>query len=94
MSGGYVQGGVHSPLLSTHGLAADIVLEWDIVIANGSRITATPDHHADLYWALSGGGGGTFAVVVSMTTRMHCDNQPTVSAGDPENTTTGRIYDF
>ncbi len=76
IAGRYTLGGGHSPLTSTHGLAADNVLEWEIVTAGGTRTTATPELNADLYLALSG-GGGTFAVVVSMTTRMHRDDTPT-----------------
>ncbi|OJJ96529.1 hypothetical protein ASPACDRAFT_46697 [Aspergillus aculeatus ATCC 16872] len=29
--------------------------------------------HEDLYWALSGGGGGTFAVMLSMTVRVYAE---------------------
>lgn len=34
-------------------------------------LTASAKENADLYWALSGGGGGTYAVVVSLTVRAH-----------------------
>lgn len=76
--GGYTQGGGHSVLSSTMGLGADQVLEWEVVIppspATGHSeprlVTATPfNEYADLYWALSGGGGGTFGVVVSVTVK-------------------------
>jgi hypothetical protein len=48
------------------------------VTANGTHAGASPTSHPDLYWALTGGGGGTYAVVVSMTARMHRDNVTTV----------------
>lgn len=51
----------------------DQVLEWEVVIANGSLITASPTQNIDLYWALSGGGPGTFGVVISVTVRAHED---------------------
>lgn len=74
LAGGYSQGGGHSPLQSIYGMGADNVLEWEVVTPTGEHITATPDGpHADLYWALSGGGGGTFGVVLSMTSRIHED---------------------
>ncbi|KAL8359239.1 hypothetical protein RB601_007976 [Gaeumannomyces tritici] len=75
VAGGYSQGGGHSTLSSAYGLAADNVLAWEAVLpATGERVVATPDGpHADLYWALSGGGGGTFAVVLGMTARLHRD---------------------
>lgn len=53
-----------------YGLAADNVLEWEVVTADGKRVIATPTESPDLYWALSGGGGGTYGVVVSLTTRL------------------------
>ncbi|KAL3478431.1 hypothetical protein BJX99DRAFT_256552 [Aspergillus californicus] len=71
IAGGYTQGGGHGPLASRYGLAADQVLEWEVVTAGGRILTASPVQNADLYWALSGGGGGTFAVVLSMTVRLY-----------------------
>ena len=71
IAGGYTQGGGHS-LLSTHfGLAADQVLEYNVVTADGKILKATPEKNSDLYWALSGGGGGTYAVVTSITIRAY-----------------------
>lgn len=71
---GYTQGGGHSILSSSYGVAADNVLEWEVVTVDGRHLTATPTQNADLYWALSGGGGGTtFGVVLSMTARLHID---------------------
>ncbi|GAP88681.1 putative FAD binding domain protein [Rosellinia necatrix] len=72
--GGYTQGGGHSQMGSVYGMAADNILEWEVVTADGTHLTATPsNNNSDLYWALSGGGGGTYGVVVSMTTRLHAD---------------------
>ncbi|KAL5363006.1 hypothetical protein BJX96DRAFT_186526 [Aspergillus floccosus] len=72
IAGGYSQGGGHSALASRHGLAADQVLEWEVIDGSGKFITATRDNeYKDLYWALSGGGGGTYAVVWSMTSKAH-----------------------
>lgn len=78
-AGGYAQGGGTSPLASRFGLAADQVLEWEVVTADGELLTATPSQNSDLYWALSGGGGGTYGVVLSMTVKMH-KNMPTAGA--------------
>lgn len=68
--GGYTQGGGHSFLNSEFGMAADQVLEWEVVTADGRHLTASPVENQDLYWALSGGGAGTFAVVVSATVKV------------------------
>ena len=75
LAGGYTQGGGHSVLSSTYGLGADNVLEWEVVTANGTHLTASPTSEPDLYWALSGGGGGTYGVIISMTTKMHQESQ-------------------
>ncbi|KAI7779512.1 FAD-linked oxidoreductase YvdP [Diaporthe eres] len=73
IAGGYTQGGGTSPLGSKFGLAADQVLEWEVVTPDGKILTATPDQNSDLYWALTGGGGGTYGIVLSMTVKLHQD---------------------
>jgi FAD/FMN-containing dehydrogenase len=54
-------------------MAADQALEWEVVTANGTLVTATPTENSDLYWALSGGGGGTYGIVLSLTVRAYVD---------------------
>ncbi|RYC59797.1 hypothetical protein CHU98_g6422 [Xylaria longipes] len=75
ISGGFLQGGGHSTLSSTYGMGADQVLEWEAVTANGTHLIASPTKNQDLYWALSGGGGGTYAVVVSVTVKAYKDGK-------------------
>ncbi|RYP48584.1 hypothetical protein DL768_005539 [Monosporascus sp. mg162] len=79
IAGGYAQGGGISPLGSKFGLAADQVLEWEVVTGRGELLTATPRQNSDLYWALAGGGGGTYGVVLSITVKLHL-NMPTAGA--------------
>ena len=74
LAGGYTQGGGHSTLSSEYGMAADNTLEWEVVTADGRHLTASSTENSDLYWALSGGGGGTYAVVLSLTTKAHPDS--------------------
>lgn len=71
LAGGFTQGGGHSSLTSLYGLGADQVLEWEVVTAQGKHLVATPKQNQELYWALSGGGPGTYGVVVSLTVRTH-----------------------
>ncbi|KAH8895709.1 FAD-binding domain-containing protein [Thozetella sp. PMI_491] len=71
IAGGYTMGGGHGMLSGKYGLSADNVLEWEVITANGRHLTATPTENSDLYFALSGGGGGTYGVVVSMTVRLY-----------------------
>ncbi|KAM7197314.1 hypothetical protein V8F20_006668 [Naviculisporaceae sp. PSN 640] len=73
IAGGYTQGGGHSALSTNFGLAADNTLEFEVVTANGTLVTASRTQNPDLYWALSGGGGGNYGVVVSLTVKSHPD---------------------
>ncbi|KAI0388916.1 FAD binding domain protein [Xylariaceae sp. FL0594] len=77
VTGGYLQGGGHSALSSLYGLGADHVLEWEVVDGTGRLLRATPQENQDLYWALSGGGGGTYGVVVSVVVKLHPDTRMT-----------------
>jgi hypothetical protein len=52
-------------------MAADHVMALEVVTADGRFITASPEENQDLYWALRGGGGGTFGVVTSIIIRVH-----------------------
>lgn len=73
IAGGYSQGGGHSALSSKFGLGADQALEWDVIDGRGRLLTASRTENTDLYWALSGGGGGTYGVVYSLTVKAHKD---------------------
>jgi FAD/FMN-containing dehydrogenase len=68
--GGYTLGGGLGWLMGKCGLAADNLLEADVVLASGDVVRASPDDHADLFWALCG-GGGNFGVVTSFLFRLH-----------------------
>ncbi|PVH96316.1 putative 6-hydroxy-D-nicotine oxidase [Periconia macrospinosa] len=69
VAGGYIAGGGMGPLSSKYGLAVDHVLSLDVVTPDGNFVTADQKNNADLFWALRGGGGGTFGVVTSVTVR-------------------------
>ncbi|KJZ74985.1 hypothetical protein HIM_05471 [Hirsutella minnesotensis 3608] len=71
--GGYIQGGGHSALSTVYGMAADNTLSFDVVLTSGVLVTASRTENQDLYWALSGGGGGTYGIVISATIRAHPD---------------------
>ncbi|KAJ5832243.1 hypothetical protein N7474_000554 [Penicillium riverlandense] len=70
-AGGYIQGGGHSPFGAWKGLGSDNALEFQVVLASGRLVYANAYQNSDLFWALRGGGGGTFGVVVSATLRTH-----------------------
>ncbi|KAK7699795.1 hypothetical protein SLS64_011407 [Diaporthe eres] len=69
--GGFIQGGGHSPVMQLFGMGADQALALEAVTAAGEFVTATPYLNSDLYWALLGGGGGTFGIVTSAILKAH-----------------------
>lgn len=74
LAGGFTQGGGHSALSHALGMGADQTLEFEVVTAAGTIVKASATKNSDLYWALSGGGGGNYGVVTSMTVRVHPGN--------------------
>ena len=69
-AGGWLMGSGLSPLSRQHGLGVDNVLSFRVVQPNGCVVTADACQNKDLFWALRGGGGGTFGVVVSTQYRL------------------------
>lgn len=49
----------------------DNVLEFTIVTSTGSHLTVNAYSHPDLFWALRGGGGGTYGILTSVTYNTH-----------------------
>lgn len=76
---GLTLGGGFGWLSRMLGLAADNLLAVDLVSADGRRLHASGGQHADLFWALRG-GGGNFGVVTQFEFQLHPVG-PAVTAG-------------
>ncbi|CAA7268633.1 unnamed protein product [Cyclocybe aegerita] len=79
-AGGWLLGGGHSAFAPRHGLGVDNVIQLTIVVADGRHLTVNAYQHSDLFWALRGGGGGTYGVVTSATYQSHPEFPLTMSA--------------
>jgi FAD/FMN-containing dehydrogenase len=68
---GLVQGGGFGNFSKGFGLAAASLIEAEIVTADGQVRVVNACRDPDLFWALKGGGGGTFGIVTRLTLRTH-----------------------
>jgi FAD/FMN-containing dehydrogenase len=68
---GLVQSGGFGSFSKGFGTAAAGLLEAEIVTADGQVRIVNQDQHPDLFWALKGGGGGSWGVVTRLTLRTH-----------------------
>ncbi len=66
---GLIQSGGFGSFSKSYGMAAAGLMEAEVVTADGVVRTANAYTHPDLFWAIKGGGGGTFGVVTKVTLR-------------------------
>jgi hypothetical protein len=68
---GLIQSGGFGSFSKHYGLAAGGLMEAELVTADGKIRVANACTNPDLFWALKGGGGGSYGVVSKVTLRIH-----------------------
>lgn len=71
VAGGFTQGGGFGSFSKQFGTGAAGVLQVEVVTADGKVLTANQCQNEQLFWAIRGGGAGTYGVVTNMTLRAH-----------------------
>jgi FAD/FMN-containing dehydrogenase len=67
---GLIQSGGFGSFSKHYGTAASGLLEAEVVTADGEVRIANARRNADLFWALKGGGGGSFGIISRLTLRL------------------------
>jgi hypothetical protein len=68
--GGLTLGGGENMLMGRFGAVCDNVLATDVLLADGRLVATNPREHADLFWAIRG-GGGNFGIVTSFDYQLY-----------------------
>lgn len=68
---GWFTGGGHGPLSRTYGMGVDNVLQMTVVTPTGDLVVANECQHPDLFWAIRGGGGGTFGIITEVVMKAY-----------------------
>ncbi|KAG8706369.1 hypothetical protein FRC11_008296 [Ceratobasidium sp. 423] len=93
-AGGWVQGGGHSPLGALFGMGVDNALQFTVVEPNGQIVKANKCQNQDLFWALRGGGGGTWGVTLDVTYKTHPPVNANVVGMILNTTNAGKLSDL
>lgn len=69
--GGYMQGGGYGFTSREYGMNCDNVLEALVMLGDGRIVRASEHEHSDLFWAIRGGTGNNFGILLQVTYRLH-----------------------
>jgi FAD/FMN-containing dehydrogenase len=71
IAGGFGQGGGVGDFTTTYGLMVDNAMEFEVVTADGQVRVINECNDPDLFWAMRGGGGGTYAVLTKYRVQVY-----------------------
>jgi len=69
--GGYMQGGGYGFTSQIYGLNCDNAIEALVMLADGTLLRASESENEDLFWAVRGGTGNNFGVLLQVTYKLH-----------------------
>jgi FAD/FMN-containing dehydrogenase len=71
IAGGFGQGGGVGDYTTTYGLMVDNAVEFEVVTADGRTRIINECNDPDLFWAMRGGGGGTYAILTKFRVQLY-----------------------
>ena len=67
---GYMQGGGYGYTSRAFGMNCDNVIAFRMMLCDGRTVTANALQNADLFWAVRGGTGNNFGILIDVTYRL------------------------
>lgn len=67
----FPQGGGFGSWSKEYGTGAGGIVQAEVVTADGKTVIANECQNQDIFWAIKGGGGGTYGIVTNLTLRTH-----------------------
>lgn len=93
---GWLTGGGHGFLSSTYGMGSDNLLSATLVLPSGKTAVANPCQNPDIFFAIRGGGGGTYGIVTEVILQTHPSPRTilhTFTLSSLPNTTDSQFWD-